>query len=162
MTAPAVQPALQPAAQPESVSSTISAGMTVVGKIIGDGAVKIFGRIEGELQASNVTICDGATVEGNVVAQELTIGGRLKGTIHALRVQLQGTAVVEGDIYHRSLSIEENARFEGSSRREDNLADKATAGQVKVENPLPQAQSQAALNDVNGRYNGGPDRLHSV
>jgi cytoskeletal protein CcmA (bactofilin family) len=28
--------------------------------------------------------------------------------------------VVEGDIFHRSLSIEENARFEGSSKREDN------------------------------------------
>jgi hypothetical protein len=27
------------------------------------------------------------------------------------------------DIFHRSLSIEENARFEGSSKREDNPAD---------------------------------------
>lgn len=159
MTAPAVQPA--PATQPDMASSIISTGMTVVGKIIGDGTVKIFGRVEGELQASNIQICDGASVEGNVVAQELTIGGRLKGTIHALRVQLQGTAVVEGDIYHRSLSIEENARFEGSSRREDNLSNKAAAP-ARDDNPLSQVQSQAVLNDANGRYNGGPDRLHSV
>jgi cytoskeletal protein CcmA (bactofilin family) len=37
--------------------------------------------------------------------------------------QLNSTAVVEGDIFHRSLSIEENARFEGSSKREDNAVD---------------------------------------
>jgi cytoskeletal protein CcmA (bactofilin family) len=29
----------------------------------------------------------------------------------------------EGDIFHRSLSIDENARFEGSSRREETVID---------------------------------------
>jgi hypothetical protein len=47
------------------------------------------------------------------------IGGRVKGTIHAHRVKLIGSAVVEGDILHRSLSVDENARFEESSRREE-------------------------------------------
>jgi cytoskeletal protein CcmA (bactofilin family) len=62
-------------------------------------------------------------VEGDVVGEELTIGGTVKGTIHASRVKLNSTAVVEADIFHRSLSIEENARFEGSSKREDNPVD---------------------------------------
>lgn len=116
------QPAAATSAAPDTVSS-ISAGMTIIGKFVGDGAVKVYGRIEGELQAATVNIYDGADVEGNVVAQDLTIGGRVKGTVHAVRVKLQGTAIVEGDIFHRSLSIEENARFEGSSRREDTLGD---------------------------------------
>jgi cytoskeletal protein CcmA (bactofilin family) len=60
-------------------------------------------------------------VEGDIVAEELTIGGRVKGTIHANRVKLNSTAVVEGDIYHRSLAIEENAQFEGMSRRQENV-----------------------------------------
>ena len=62
-------------------------------------------------------------MEGDVVAEELTISGQVKGTIHANRVRLNSTAVVEGNIFHRSLSIEENARFEGSSKREDNGVD---------------------------------------
>src|SRR5215471_14919888 len=73
--------------------SSISAGMTVVGKIAGAGAVKILGRVEGELHASTVLIADGAEVEGNVVAEELTVGGRVKGTIRANRVRLNSTAV---------------------------------------------------------------------
>src|SRR3984893_16973476 len=101
--------------------SSISSSITIVGKISGKGTVRISGRIEGELYASTVLIDDGAQVEGDIVAEELTIGGRVKGTIHAHRVKLIGSAVVEGDIFHRSLSIDENARFEGSSRREETV-----------------------------------------
>ena len=104
-------------------ASSISRGMTVVGKIFGETAVQLFGRIEGELQALTVLINEGAQVEGDVIAEELIICGQVKGTIHANRVKLNSTAVVEGDIFHRSLSIEENARFEGSSKREDNAVD---------------------------------------
>ena len=139
----AAQPGAAPA-QPEATSS-ISSGMTVVGKLVGDGIVRIFGRVEGELQASNVLICEGAQVEGNVVAKELTIGGRVKGTIHAVRVKLHSTAVVEGDIFHRSLAIEENARFEGTSRREDNLAD--TPSSVQVKSPNGGGREPAAIDD---------------
>ena len=138
------QPAASAAAS-EAVSS-ISAGMTIIGKFVGDGVVKVFGRVEGELQAANVTIFDGADVEGNVVAQDLTIGGRVKGTVHAVRVKLQGTAIVEGDIFHRSLSIEENARFEGSSRREDTLGD------TRVGQRTAAAPSQVVSLDGNRKF----------
>jgi cytoskeletal protein CcmA (bactofilin family) len=60
---------------------------------------------------------------GDVVAEELTINGHVKATIHANRVKLGGTGVVEGDIFHRTLAIEENARFEGTSRRSENAID---------------------------------------
>ena len=107
--------------------SSISAGMTVTGKIAGSGAVKILGRVEGELHASTVLIADGAEVEGDVVAEELTVGGRVKGTIRANRVRLNSTAIVEGDIFHRSLAIEENAQFEGSSHRVENPMESGAA-----------------------------------
>ena len=131
--------------------------MTVVGKLVGDGSVVVFGHVEGELQGSNVVICEGAQVEGNVVAKELTIGGRVKGTIHAVRVKLHSTAVVEGDIFHRSLAIEENARFEGTSRREDNLADTSSNVQGKVLDPQSKAQPLIELVDGNGKSKGKPD-----
>jgi len=108
-------------AAPEA--SSISSGLSIIGKIVGHGALTIFGQVEGELRASTVVIAEGAQVEGDVVAEELTIGGYVKGTIHANRVKLNSTAVVEGDIFHRTLAIEENARFEGTSRRQENTTD---------------------------------------
>src|ERR1700680_2354424 len=103
--------------------SSISSSITIVGKISGTGTVRICGHIEGELRASTVLIDDTAQVEGEIVAEELIIGGRVHGTIHANRVKLHGGAIVEGDIFHRLLSIDENARFEGSSRREETVID---------------------------------------
>jgi len=137
-------PIEQPAA-PEATSS-ISPGLSIIGKIVGQGRVAIFGHVEGEVHASTVQIGDGAQVEGNIVAEELTIGGRVKGTIHANRVKLNSTAVVEGDIHHRSLAIEENAQFEGMSRRQENAIDTQSRAPAK----RPQAQGI----NVNGHGDG--------
>jgi cytoskeletal protein CcmA (bactofilin family) len=136
-------------AAPEAISS-IGSGLSIVGKIVGHGALVIFGHVEGELHASTIQISDGAQVEGNIVAEELTIGGHVKGTIHANRVKLNSTAVVEGDIFHRSLAIEENAQFEGMSRRQENVIH--TRSHVPAN--LPQAQ--AVSMDGNRKDDGVP------
>ena len=122
------RPAVASSATPEV--SSISSGLSIIGKIIGHGALTIFGQVEGELRASTVVIAEGAQMEGDVVAEELTIGGYVKGTIHANRVKLNSTAVVEGDIFHRTLAIEENARFEGMSRRNENTIDTPSRAQA--------------------------------
>ena len=129
---------------PDSITS-ISSGLTVVGKISGEGTVRIFGRVEGEISASNVIVCADAQVEGNISAQDLTIGGRIKGTMQAQRVKLLGTADVEGDIFHQSLVVEENARFEGSSRRKENMADKPAA--IPAKSAPAAAPSQTLVAD---------------
>jgi cytoskeletal protein CcmA (bactofilin family) len=121
--------------------SSIGSSVTILGKINGTGTVRICGRIKGELQASTVLIDDGAQVEGNIVAEQLIIGGRVHGTVHANRVKLNGSAIVEGDIFHRSLSIDENARFEGSSRRQETVTDVPRI-------PLSQPEAQADIHPV--------------
>ena len=100
--------------------SCIGAGMSIVGKIECNGPAQVFGQIEGELRASDLLVGDGATIDGSVIAQNVTVCGRIKGTIRAVRVKLQNGGAVEGDIFHRSLSIDENSLFEGSSRRVEN------------------------------------------
>ena len=136
---------------PEATSS-ISSGLSIVGKIFGQGKLAIFGHVEGEVQASTVQIGDGAQVEGNIIAEELTVGGRVKGTIRANRVRLKSTTLVEGDIYHRTLTIEENAQFEGMSRRQENVIDTPSL--------VPAKRSQAHATNVSGQGNGASDGLN--
>ena len=81
------------ALQPEAASS-ISSGLSIVGKIIGQGPLTIFGSVEGEVRASTVVIAEGAQMLGDVVAEELRVGGQIKGTIYANRVKLNSTGVV--------------------------------------------------------------------
>ena len=108
-------------------ASCIGSGMSVVGKIECDGPAQVFGRVEGELRASDLMVGDGAQIEGNVIAQNVTVCGRVKGTIHAVRVKLQSGGAVEGDIFHKSLSIDENSLLEGSSRRVENPMDPSSS-----------------------------------
>jgi len=94
---------------------------------------QVFGRIEGELRASDLVIGDGAQVEGSVIAQDVTVRGHVKGTVRAVRVKLRDGGAVDGDIFHQSLSIDENSLFEGVSRRVENPTDGASS--VEAEAP---------------------------
>ena len=136
--------------QPETASS-ISSGLSIIGKIIGHGALTIFGRVEGEVRASSVMIAEGAEMLGDVVAEELTVGGHIKGTVRGNRVKLNSTGVVEGDIFHRTLAIEENARFEGTSRRNENAIDTPSRAQPK------RPQTQVVSIDSNSKGSGTSD-----
>jgi cytoskeletal protein CcmA (bactofilin family) len=115
-------PASATPARPEAICS-IGSGTSIVGNITCDGPAQFYGHIEGEVRGSDLLIGEGAEVVGNVIAQEVTIRGRIKGTIRAVRVKLQASGAVEGDIFHRSLSVEDTALFEGSSRRVENPID---------------------------------------
>jgi cytoskeletal protein CcmA (bactofilin family) len=106
--------------------------MSIVGKVECNGPAQVFGRIEGELRASDLLVGEGATIDGSVIAQNVTVCGRIKGTIRAVRVKLQNGGAVEGDIFHRSLSIDENSLFEGSSRRVENPTEIPSSVDAKV------------------------------
>jgi cytoskeletal protein CcmA (bactofilin family) len=133
--------------------SSLSSEMAVVGKIVCKGVLKIYGLVEGEVNASNALVADGARIRGDIVAEELTVAGRVEGDIYALRVKLQGTAVVEGDIFHRSLSMDEHARFEGCSRPEDNPPEPRSYIETGSANPQPQPQALVACADK-GQFRG--------
>jgi len=132
-----------------STISCVGSGMSITGKIDCNGPAQIYGRIEGELRASDLLIGEGAQVEGNVVAQDLTICGRVKGTIRAVRVKLQGGGAVEGDIFHRTLSIDEGSLFEGSSKRVENPMDTGVGSDPrnlqKKPVPLPAAPTLSSI-----------------
>jgi len=137
------QVAATPPVPKAGTGSCIGSGMSIVGNIECKGQAQVFGRIEGELRASELLISDGAQIEGSIIAQNVTVCGRVNGTIRAVRVRLQNGGAVEGDIFHRSLSIDENSQFEGSSRRVENPIDPSSSvdpiGPQKkdMQNPAP-------------------------
>jgi cytoskeletal protein CcmA (bactofilin family) len=121
------QVAASPPMPKAGTASCIGSDMSIIGNIECNGAAQVFGQIEGELRASDLLIGNGAQVEGSIIAQDVAVCGRVKGTVRAVHVKLQNGGVVEGDIFHRSLSIDENSQFEGSSRRIENPIDSSSS-----------------------------------
>jgi len=124
------------------MASCIGSDMSIVGNIQCNGPAQVFGQIKGELRASDLLIGDGAQIDGTVIAQNVTVCGCVKGTIHAVRVKLQNGGAVEGDIFHKSLSIDENSQFEGSSRRVENPTDLPS---VEAKGPPEEDMQNSAL-----------------
>src|SRR5256884_8010200 len=138
-----VAPRPEPTATKSGPSSCIGSGMSIVGKIECNGPAQVFGRIEGEVRASDLLIGEGAKIEGSVIAQNVTVCGRVKGTIRAVRVKLHNGGAVEGDIFHRTLSIDENSQFEGSSRRVENPTEPSSSVDAKGPQKDPQKKDLA-------------------
>jgi cytoskeletal protein CcmA (bactofilin family) len=135
-------------------ASCIGSDMSIVGNIECNGPARVFGRIKGEVRASDLLIGDGAQIEGSVIAQDVTVCGHVKGTIRAVRVKLQNGGAVEGDIFHKSLSIDENSQFEGSSRRVENPTDPSSSVDAKV--PQKKDVAQPPLPSINAELADGP------
>jgi cytoskeletal protein CcmA (bactofilin family) len=120
-------------ATPDMVS-TLGHGMLITGNVVCAGSLQIFGRVVGDIHASQLVICEGAKVEGKVIAPEATVQGVFHGTIHGNNVKLASTAVVDGEVFNKTLAIEQNALFEGVSRRLDKAVEAPSSAQAKGEN----------------------------
>jgi cytoskeletal protein CcmA (bactofilin family) len=126
--------------------SIISADLTLVGTLISSGDVQVDGRIEGDIRASSLVIGDGATIQGDVYAENAVIRGRVEGDIRAKKIQLCATAHVEGNILHEAMSMESQAFFEGNCRHSDNpLSDAPT---LRVPENAAQPVSTGAEDDA--------------
>jgi cytoskeletal protein CcmA (bactofilin family) len=136
------------------MASCIGSDMSIAGNIECKGPAQVFGRIEGEVRASDLQINDGAQIEGSIIAQNVTVCGRVKGTIRAVRVKLQNGGAVEGDIFHRTLSIDENSQFEGSSRRVENPTDPSSS--VDAKGPQKKDVAPAPLPSIDAELADGP------
>src|SRR6201996_941188 len=95
--------------------SVIASDLTIEGKIIGTGHVRIAGRFKGDVAVEgNVTLDTGAHLEGQVKAQVVVVGGELIGNIeNAKRVELLEGGVISGDVKAGSLTVAAGSRMRG-------------------------------------------------
>jgi cytoskeletal protein CcmA (bactofilin family) len=95
--------------------SVIASDLTIEGKIVGSGHVRIAGRFKGDVQVDgNVTLDTGAHLEGLVKASVVVVGGELLGNIeNAKRVELLEGGVISGDVKAGSLTVAAGSRMRG-------------------------------------------------
>ena len=109
--------AAAPKAKPPA--SVLSNDLHVTGNLKTTGDIQVEGTVEGDIRAHLLTIGEGATIKGEVIADDVVINGRIVGRVRGLKVRLTSTARVEGDIIHKTIAIESGAHFEGSVQRQD-------------------------------------------
>jgi cytoskeletal protein CcmA (bactofilin family) len=96
--------------------SIIAAGLSIEGKINGNGHVRVAGKFKGDIQVEgNLHVDAGAKVEGQVRASEVIISGELQGNIDgAKRVELQQGGSITGDVKAGSFTVAPGSRMRGA------------------------------------------------
>jgi cytoskeletal protein CcmA (bactofilin family) len=109
------RPPVKEAQRLDMRESVIASDITIEGKIIGSGHVRIAGRFKGDVQVDgNVTLDTGAHLEGQVKASVVVVGGELLGNIeNAKRVELLEGGVISGDVKAGSLTVAAGSRMRG-------------------------------------------------
>jgi cytoskeletal protein CcmA (bactofilin family) len=113
----AVIPAVEPApvtAEPELVGHLYK-GSRVSGQLMFQGAARIDGNVEGEIQChGTLTIGDGADVRARISSQVVIIRGKVEGNVTAKeKVELVAPGRVVGNISAPRLTVTEGVVFDG-------------------------------------------------
>jgi cytoskeletal protein CcmA (bactofilin family) len=94
--------------------SLIAAGLTIEGKISGEGHVRLAGRFKGEVDIKgDLAVEGGASLGGNVRAKRVQVGGEIQGNVQASSVELNRSACVIGDIKATTLVVAAGSRLRG-------------------------------------------------
>jgi len=132
------------APKPKPAPSTLSSDLMIKGNLKTTGDLQIEGMVDGDIRAHLLTVGEGATVKGEIVADDVVVNGRIIGRVRGLKVRLTSTARVEGDIIHKTIAIESGAHFEGSVQRQDDPLNSATSKPVPKGAPKPAAKPAAS------------------
>ena len=95
--------------------TTIGADATFKGELKFDQSVRLLGRFEGAIETKgNLLVADGASLEGEVKAGDITVDGCIKGNLSATgKVSLNASSNLEGDLEVARLEVADGAVFVG-------------------------------------------------
>lgn len=112
-----IAPARRAAAAGPPKESLIASDVTIEGKIEGSGDVRIAGRFKGDVNVQgDVTVEQGAHVNGQVNAANVFVSGEVEGNINAVeRVDLNDTGAINGDVKAAVITVAAGSRMRGQA-----------------------------------------------
>jgi len=97
--------------------SLIAADVEITGTIKSSSAIRIEGKLDGELVCvADASIGKGAVIKGNLSVNSIVVEGTIQGNITAKdKIEMKATAKVHGDIKAKRLAVEDGVTFVGHS-----------------------------------------------
>lgn len=101
-----------------NIESLISQGVEIKGEINSPGSIRIDGVVEGQLFVKgDLIVGEKGFIKGEVKVENLILAGKIEGNIEARgRFEIKSTGMMSGEASCSTISIEEGAYLEGTSR----------------------------------------------
>lgn len=126
--------------------TVIADDVRIKGEIYSPGDLELKGTIEGEIECRSLVVAERAKVTGSVTAERVVVRGEVEGTINGIRVTLASSAKVDGELYCKTLSVDEEAQFQGVSQR---VEDPLGKGKKAADEPAKKAGTEARSESKN-------------
>jgi cytoskeletal protein CcmA (bactofilin family) len=119
-------------------ATVISKGVKIEGKLSCSGSIRLDGEVQGDISSqSTVIIGENGKVNGEINAENITIGGKVTGTVKAKeKLVLDAKANLQGDIFSKVISVEAGANFNGNCKMGTSENIKASIGTPKSEDTV--------------------------
>ena len=120
-------------------------GTKITGKLVFEGAGRIEGQVDGEINAQDVlTVGEGALVNAKIAGTTIIIEGQVTGDVTARqRLELRASARVNGNVTTPSLVVQEGAILNGQCSMSSSEAKASREKPEPVTHNLNQARETA-------------------
>lgn len=119
----------------ESAETTVGTDVTVKGNLKSPSNIMVNGTVKGKVDTkADVTIGEGAMIEGSVRANKVTISGTVQGNVEGREnIEVTPSGKIYGDIQTSNLVIQSGAIFVGKSMMAEKEGEKEEGEEKKEE-----------------------------
>ena len=98
----------------QEINTIIGEGFEIKGELSGVKAIRIEGRVLGNVQIETAVILgEKGEIEGDLIAGSAIIFGTVKGNVNATRLEIKKSGRVDGNIETEIVEIELGAKYNG-------------------------------------------------
>lgn len=96
------------------INTLISEELSIEGDLIGDGSMRIDGKVKGEIKMTKgLVIGKNGRVSGNITAQSIVVFGEVTGDITCQNLKITSSGAVFGNVETQHITIEFGGKVNG-------------------------------------------------
>ncbi len=100
--------------------SVFADDLHIKGNVTSKGDVQLNGVVNGEISARTLWLEKDSSIKGSATAEKVVIGGNIDSNVYGNSVKLKSSANVQSEVMSNSLSVDEDACFNGTSNCVEN------------------------------------------
>lgn len=105
----------------KSTPTILAKDLRIEGDISSAGLIELEGFVKGNIKGNSVIIREGGSMEGELVAESLSVKGKFTGTIRAKNINISSKAHISGVVEYCSLSVEDGACIDGQFKQVESV-----------------------------------------
>ncbi len=103
------------------IDTVIADGIVIIGNIIGKGAIRIDGKVEGNVELDKgVILGEKAEIIGRIKSSEVVVYGKLTGDLECKELHIKETGKIDGNMVVNCFSVEMGGKYNGNLKMTSN------------------------------------------